>query len=177
MRNLDKYKNPEFARCVMFVLEMECGKDKDGNLKDGYVNDPKDPGGETKFGISKRSYPTLNIKTLSIEQALEIYYRDYWLSYGNGLPFPYNLCMFDTAVNMGGRAARKIDLIAKGNWKKFIEERKNYYLDIISAKPNLRKFKNGWLNRLVELRKFIEIEFTSTFCDSIETSFFVKRKV
>ena len=28
----------------------------------GYVNDPKDPGGETNFGIAKRSHPDVDIK-------------------------------------------------------------------------------------------------------------------
>ncbi len=45
--------------------------------ENGYVNDPDDPGGETKFGISKRSYANLNIKDLTREQAAEIYYRDF----------------------------------------------------------------------------------------------------
>ena len=31
----------------------------------GYVNSPKDPGGETNFGISKKSYPYLDIKKLT----------------------------------------------------------------------------------------------------------------
>lgn len=44
----------------------------------GYVNDPEDPGGETKFGISKRMYPDLDIKNLTIEKAEEIYEKDYW---------------------------------------------------------------------------------------------------
>lgn len=44
----------------------------------GYVNNPKDPGGETKWGISKRSYPHLNIKTLTKEQAKVIFRRDFW---------------------------------------------------------------------------------------------------
>lgn len=42
-----------------------------------YVNDPNDPGGETKWGISKRSYPELNIAVLSKEEAAEIYVRDF----------------------------------------------------------------------------------------------------
>lgn len=147
-----------FTRAVSFVLEMECGKDKDGNLKDGYVNDPDDPGGETKYGISKRANPELDIKELTLVKALEIYYKKYWLLYGTGYPFPHDLLLFDTAVHMGGRAARRFDLISKGDWKKFIEERGNYYLDLISAKPKMKKYKNGWLNRLNELKKFIEIE-------------------
>lgn len=44
----------------------------------GYVNDPKDPGGETKFGISKRQYPGLDIKNLTREDARLIYGSDYW---------------------------------------------------------------------------------------------------
>lgn len=38
----------------------------------GYVNNPLDPGGETKFGISKRSYPTLDIAALTRERAAEV---------------------------------------------------------------------------------------------------------
>ncbi|WP_425526518.1 glycosyl hydrolase 108 family protein [Xanthomonas oryzae] len=44
----------------------------------GYVNDPRDPGGETQWGISKRAYPELNIRALTRDQAIEIYRRDYW---------------------------------------------------------------------------------------------------
>ena len=38
----------------------------------GYVNDPKDPGGETNFGIAKRSHPDVDIKNLTIDGAKEI---------------------------------------------------------------------------------------------------------
>lgn len=48
------------------------------DIEGGYVNDPQDPGGETKFGISKRSYPLLEIKELTLPQALDIYKRDFW---------------------------------------------------------------------------------------------------
>lgn len=50
-------------------------------MEGGYVNDPDDPGGETNFGISKRSYPQLDIKTLQIDKAIDIYYHDFWLKY------------------------------------------------------------------------------------------------
>ena len=45
----------------------------------GYVNDKNDPGGETRYGISKRAYPDLDIKNLTISQATEIYKKDYWV--------------------------------------------------------------------------------------------------
>ena len=44
----------------------------------GYVNDPDDPGGETKYGISKRSYPRLDIAALTESQARDIYHQDWW---------------------------------------------------------------------------------------------------
>jgi lysozyme family protein len=76
----------------------------------GYVNHPSDPGGETNFGISKRAYPSLNIKTLTKEQAGEIYRRDYWDPIkGDSLPLMLSIFAFDTAVNMGvSRAAHML---------------------------------------------------------------------
>jgi len=44
----------------------------------GYVNDPKDPGGETNFGIAKRSHPDVDIKNLTKDGAKEIYKEHYW---------------------------------------------------------------------------------------------------
>lgn len=75
----------------------------------GYVNDPEDPGGETNFGISKRSYPNLDIKHLTRDQAAEIYYRDWWARYGYGLIASDKIGqkVFDLAVNMGPDAAHK----------------------------------------------------------------------
>ena len=45
----------------------------------GYVNDPDDPGGETKYGISKRAHPDVDIASLTPESAAEIYKDYYWL--------------------------------------------------------------------------------------------------
>ena len=51
----------------------------------GYVNDPRDPGGETNWGITKRTAQangyTGNMKTMTRQQAYEIYYRAFWLRY------------------------------------------------------------------------------------------------
>lgn len=47
--------------------------------EDGYVYNPIDKGGETNYGISKRWYPNLDIKNLTVTQASKIYYQDYWL--------------------------------------------------------------------------------------------------
>ncbi len=74
----------------------------------GYVNDPNDPGGETKWGISKRSYPHLNIKDLTRQDAIAIYQRDFWQRVqGDKLPVPFVFQALDAAVNHGiGNAVR-----------------------------------------------------------------------
>lgn len=48
----------------------------------GYVNDPDDPGGETKYGIAARYNPSVDIKSLTIDQASDIYYYKYWMPSG-----------------------------------------------------------------------------------------------
>ena len=68
----------------------------------GYVDNPADPGGETKFGITKREYPNLDIAALTPAAAAAIYYRDWWQRYGYGeLPGPIAVKLFDLAVNIG----------------------------------------------------------------------------
>jgi lysozyme family protein len=68
----------------------------------GYVNDRRDPGGETKFGVSKRSYPAVDIKALTLDGAKAIYKRDFWDKVrGDELPMPIAFNLFDGAVNSG----------------------------------------------------------------------------
>lgn len=44
----------------------------------GLADHPNDPGGLTNFGISQRSYPNLDIRNLTKEDAKAIYRRDFW---------------------------------------------------------------------------------------------------
>jgi lysozyme family protein len=68
----------------------------------GYSDNAADPGGETKYGISAREYPHLDIKSLTREQAIEIYYRDWWRRFHfYELPATAGAKLFDLAVNMG----------------------------------------------------------------------------
>ena len=74
----------------------------------GYVNDPKDPGGETKFGVSKRAYPGEDIAGLTLERAKALYLRDYWdVIHADELPKHVRFAVFDAAVNSGVRQAIK----------------------------------------------------------------------
>ncbi len=69
----------------------------------GYVNDPKDPGGETNFGISKRTYRELDIKNLTREDAEAIYFEEWWQKYDYDAIDDLKIAekVFDLAVNMG----------------------------------------------------------------------------
>src|SRR5687768_7043574 len=78
----------------------------------GYSNrsPSADPGGETKWGISKRSYPNLDIKNLERWQAIEIYRRDFWVPVAALTPDPVlQYQLLDAAVNSGmGNATRML---------------------------------------------------------------------
>ena len=141
----------------------------------GYVNDPKDLGGETKYGITKRFYPDVDIKNLTVEQAKEIYKKDYW-DRNRVESLPQNLwhIYFDMCVNMGKRTAVKVLQRAANNKGKDIEVdgglgpatigalkgveldrvrafRVKYYVDLITARPEQEKFYLGWFRRATEV--------------------------
>lgn len=68
----------------------------------GYVNRPDDPGGETKFGISKRSYPNEDIAAMTLERAKSIYLANYWNKLRCGeMPGAVGFSVFDAGVNCG----------------------------------------------------------------------------
>lgn len=78
----------------------------------GYVNDPRDPGGETKFGISKRSYPMLKISSLDLDTAKAIYRQDFWNVLGEECHPAIRFQAFDFAVNSGiNTALRKLQKV------------------------------------------------------------------
>lgn len=74
----------------------------------GYVNHPSDPGGETKFGISRRAYPSEDIAGMTLDRAKLIYRRDYWGPAGcDAVPEAVRFDLFDMAVNAGVKTAIK----------------------------------------------------------------------
>ena len=141
----------------------------------GYVNDPKDLGGETKYGITKRFYPDVDIKNLTIEKAKEIYKRDYWdKNRIEEVPRELWYIYFDMCVNMGRRTAVKIlqraanssghrlevdggmgPVTVKGLQNLSVDRvrpyRVKYYVDLINSKPEQEKFYYGWFRRTMEV--------------------------
>ena len=142
----------------------------------GYVDDPTDSGGETKYGISKKAYPNEDIKGLTVERAKELYKRDYWDRFKCGqLPDRIRHIYFDMCVNMGGGRATKIlqeacnsknsykidvdggigknTIKASANLEDFRLRayRVMFYAELVMKKPNQMKFWVGWFRRSCEV--------------------------
>lgn len=118
----------------------------------GYVNNPNDPGGETKYGISHRAYPDEDIANLTLERAQFLYKRDYWDALGLDDRLPgYALVLFDCAVNNGVNAARVLLTQVGSNSASFIvsfqAERALRYASL----PTFATFGRGWMRRLIRV--------------------------
>jgi lysozyme family protein len=137
----------------------------------GYVDNPSDPGGETNFGISKRSYPDVDIKNLTEEEASAIYLRDFWKFDGIDNQMLANK-VFDMSVNMGHYAIRILQRLLSGlavdgeygadtekeinaangfllliRYQKALEQ---HYRDIATKDPAEEKFLADWLRRAAQ---------------------------
>lgn len=142
------------------------------NVEGGYVNDPKDPGGETKYGISKRAYPDEDIKNLTIDRAKFLFCRDYWYKTScDILPDCLSIVVSSMAYNSGVRRAkillqRSMGLPETGNFDKtffnkiesykgnkplLTEALKSYHNECLSFYKKLdqwNRYGRGWTNRL-----------------------------
>ena len=144
----------------------------------GYVNDPDDSGGETKYGISKKAYPDLDIENLTQERAKEIYWKDYWQrGKCDYIPVCLAPIHFDMCVNMGMRASVKIlqttanhkntennqidvdgglgkltiKALANVEPERVRAFRVMHYARIIERKTRLLKYWFGWFKRSLEV--------------------------
>lgn len=133
----------------------------------GYVNNPADPGGETKYGISKRSYPNEDIRSLTLDRAKAIYLRDYWGPAGcDGAPYGVRFDLFDMSVNSGVRAAIKCLQSAAGcsqdgilgpatlqavsalDGARLSARFNGARLAFMASLPGWKDFSRGWANRI-----------------------------
>lgn len=95
----------DWGTAIAFVLKMEGGAEAELNANDR--------GGLTKFGISQKAFPKLDIKALTVEDAKTIYRRDYWETCKcDELPAAFAIAVFDTAVNQGPGTARRLLQVA-----------------------------------------------------------------
>ena len=176
----------DFDKSVAFALQHETvfAKLHYGDMKFAISeNDASDPGRLTKFGIDQRSHPDVDIKNLTVEQAIEIYRTCYWNpAQGDILPYPLNLEHFDSAVNLGLHQAIKLLQRAcgandDGVWGPktmaavlntckasgsvatalhTADLRRDFYKNLADNKASAMKYLKGWLNRLNDLEVMIK---------------------
>lgn len=131
----------QFEQAIAFTLSWEGG----------YVNDPNDPGGETKYGISKKSYGHLDIKNLTVEQAKAIYYEDYWLPSKAYLDdYPACVIRLDIAVLMG--VARSLLFVGVEPVKIIAAQ-----LTHITHFTQFERYGRGWVRRTADLLHLLEV--------------------
>lgn len=136
--------NENFQKAVDFVLAREGG----------YSNDPDDPGGETNFGICKRSFPDVDIKALTRDEAISLYRKHYWEKAScDFMPWPMDVIVFDTAVLHGPGYANQVYKMASAPVD-ILFSRLRRYSDIIRTRPTSIKYLRGWTNRVIELYNF-----------------------
>jgi lysozyme family protein len=135
----------DFELAVGFVLSHEGGADGSPHT------DPDDPGGATRWGIAQRYHPSINVLTLTREEAVAIYRHEYWGKYGCGaMPFPLSVLHFDSCVNPGPGRAAQFKAIAR-NPHDYLLRRIGYYLEKVKESPVKAKFLRGWLVRCMDL--------------------------
>lgn len=144
----------------------------------GYVNDPDDRGGETKFGVAKNANPDLNITQLTWEQAKAVYFIRYWIA-GKCDQFTARVAVlhFDGCVNHGIKRANMFLQRAAGITpdgavgpitiakvralptmsllNNICTQREQFYRSIVASNPSQAKYLNGWLHRITEMRAFV----------------------
>ena len=125
-------------------------------IEAGYVNDPKDPGGETKFGISKRRYPNEDIKNLTLERAKFLFQRDYWnTNKCDSMPWEQALLVFDAAIN-GGHAERWHDMYAGYPAIDFIMNFQAEHALYLASLPEWPHDGRGWMRRAFKIARLAE---------------------
>lgn len=176
MPNMD-----DFDRSVAFVLERETVFEPGarGDWSRAIATQEKnDRGGLTKFGIDQRSHPNVDINSLTLQQAKDIYKLSYWFpGRCDRMPWPICLAHLDACVNLGtGQAAKILQRIVGASpdgqvgpktlaalaslletelptavAMRLALARGPVYRKIVEADSSQSRFLKGWLNRVEKL--------------------------
>jgi lysozyme family protein len=159
-----------FDRAVGIVLDREGG----------FVRHPLDPGGATKFGITRSTLARARngpvtvaaVRNLTEGEARAIYRRFYWdVIQADDLPPGIDLALFDFAVNSGPpRAVRTLQeilgvpadgiagpqtLAAAGaaDPRAILHDLSRARLRFLARLTNWRAFGRGWTNRVLSVER------------------------
>ena len=161
-RNYEMKEN--FDKCLKMLLAHEGG----------FVNHPKDPGGITNLGVTKKVYDEWTgresteqeMRDLTPEDVAPIYKKNYWDRVkGDSLPSGLDWACFDWAVNSGsGRPAKAVQravgatadgaigpatlgLIMEKDPKFIIEYVHDVRQDFYKSLKTFETFGRGWTRR------------------------------
>ena len=166
--------NALFEEVVVFLIK---------EIEGGEVDDASDAGGHTNYGISKKSYPDIDISNLSMQDAISIYRRDYWDAYQCAqLPACLAIFLFDSVVNHRPKTAVRLLQSALQAGLKYdgimgsktiracntafdldvvlinaLAARAQLYHDIVQCNSSQAKFLRGWFSRLFKVHNFIKV--------------------
>ena len=159
-----------FEQCLALVLKHEGG----------FVNHPKDPGGMTNLGVTKRVWEeyvghTVDeaaMRALGPADVAPLYKKNYWDKiHGDELPAGVDYACFDLAVNSGvGRAAKilqkalgvnpdgaigpaTLNAVASCNPREVASEICDLRLGFLQSLPTFDTFGKGWSRRVAEVEK------------------------
>jgi hypothetical protein len=115
-----------------------------------------DQGGRTKYGISSRGHPNVDMDKLTLNDAAKIYKRDYWDAYGLDKLAKRNpqlaAATFDTFVNHPPAFAKRALEESGGDVNKLLDIRRGEYERLAKSDPNKNAGSlKGWNNRLTHL--------------------------
>ena len=143
-----------YQKCLETILHHEGG----------YVNHPKDPGGETNLGVTKRVYQewggTKDMKELTVEDVAPIYKKNYWDKMKcDDLPSGLDLCVFDFGINAGpGRAAKYLQTLvlakADGGIGPNTLAKVNEYVNKFNVEHAINHYQNNRQKYYEELSTF-----------------------
>lgn len=152
--------DPKDPECVAGTNRKKCGT-SGGAL---------DHGGNTKFGIAQNAWPSVDIDSLTLEQASDIYLRGYWtpcqcakmpddiasyvfdISCGSGIRTAARILQRSLGVTDDGSIGPKTLLAATSGDKEIImarmlDERLKFYGRIVERNADQVVFLPGWTRR------------------------------
>jgi len=134
------------------------------NLEGGPTTDT---GGYTKYGISQKAHPGIDVRKLTKDDAARIYKTEYWDKINGDRLHAVNPALastlFDAAVNQSVSKANNYLTASNGDPNKVMAMRRADYSALVASNPDMYgKYQEGWNNRLDKLSNSIGLAQAGT---------------